>query len=376
MAWMVFEYQLFFPLPTARADLPQALYDLAARDDVRAVFDIPWTSPASKDGLYLQTAHQNPLIAGAVTRGTPVSHAKLWLLQQTLDPALLDAAGVDVIILHKQWGETEAFDEAFTRAQLGEPFYEDDRFALFYAPDPVQLAEFVALPDPQSLTLGAWSSYFYAPEPGWAMWSGTLSGEKVGVEVLLEGERVHDWLIDGETAASLPLWLPSEGYYTATVRLSPDCPADPPPPLRCRPAQLDDLTIGGFVVDDDQPVQFEHGVTLSAAYVPTEASAGGTLPVYLAWQFAEPRSETDVRFVHVISPEGVLAAQLDSSIGAHDASSLWSEQVDIYLPTDLSPGEYLVYAGWYTYPEIVNFCVIENGACTANQALIGGIHLD
>src|SRR5690606_36358684 len=167
IGWIVFEYQLFFPLPAARADLPQALYDLAAREDIRAVFNIPWNSPAGKDALYLQTAHQQPMIAGAVTRGTPVDHAKLWLLQQTLNSALLDAAGVDVIILHRRWAQTEAFDEAFTRAQLGEPFYEDGRFALFYAPDPVEPAEFIALPDPPNLSLGFWYSYFYTPEAGW-----------------------------------------------------------------------------------------------------------------------------------------------------------------------------------------------------------------
>src|SRR5690606_23246575 len=219
------------------------------REDIRAVFNIPWNSPAGKDALYLQTAHQQPMIAGAVTRGTPVDHAKLWLLQQTLNPTLLEAAGVDVIILHRRWAQTEAFDEAFTRAQLGEPFYEDDRFALFYAPDPVESVEFITLPDPPNLSLGFWYSYFYTPEAGWATWHGNLSGENAGVEVLLENQSIHRWIVNGEMSVNLPLWLPSAGYYTAVVRLSPDCPPNPPPPLRCRPARWDNLVIDGFRPD-------------------------------------------------------------------------------------------------------------------------------
>jgi hypothetical protein len=371
MGWI-----MFFPLPTARADLPQALYDLADRDDIRAVFDVPWNSPADKEALYLQTAHQHPLIAGAVTRGTPVDHAKLWLLQQTLDPSLLDAAGVDVIILHRQWVGTEAFDEAFTRAQLGEPFYEDDRFALFYAPDPVEPAAFMALPDPQHLQLGSWSSYLYTPEPSWATWHGALSGADVGVEVLLQDQPVHRWSLGGEMGIILPLWLPSAGYYTATVQLSLDCPSAPPPPLRCRSAQLDGLTIDGFTPATEQsPVTFEHGLTLSAIHVPISAQADSTLSIYLVWRFDEQRSETDVRFVHILSANGDLVAQEDSPIGAPNAGSQWSEQVDISLH-DLPQGEYQVSAGWYTYPDIVNFCVLENGTCVANEVQIGTVRIE
>ena len=375
MGWILFEYQQFFPLPTARADLPQVLYDLAERDDVRAVFDIPWNSTAAKDGLYLQTAHEHPMIAGAVTRGTPVDHAMLWLLQQTLDPALLDAAGVDVIILHKQWVEMEAFDEDFTRAQLGEPFYEDDRFALFYAPVPAAPAEFTALPDPQSLLLGSWSSYFYAPSSGWVDWSAVLQGENVNVELLLEGEGIHRWTLSGETSASLPLWLPTEGYYTAAIQLSPACPSDPAPPLHCQQAQIDGLAISQFAPATNEPVSFERGLTLTAAYMPPQAQAGDNLPVSLVWQFDETRSESDVRFVHVLNANGELVAQVDASIGIRDPNTVWSEQVDVPLPADLTPGEYRVYVGWYTYPEVVNFCVLENGACVRNEALIGTVEI-
>src|SRR5690606_7278065 len=211
-------------------------------------------------------------------------------------------------------------------------------------------------------------------EAGWATWHGNLSGENAGVEVLLENQSIHRWIVNGETSVNLPLWLPSAGYYTAVVRLSPDCPPNPPPPLRCRPARLDNLVIDGFTPDADQPIRFDHGVTLLAANVTQQAD--DLLSIALAWQFDEPRSETDVRVGHVLNAAGELVAQDDSPIGAHEAGSQWSEQMDITLPSDLPAGEYRVYAGWYTYPDIVNFCVLENESCAANEALIGVITLE
>ena len=106
---ILWEYQLFWSgMPTIPGVVPEPIAHLAQRDDVRAVFDIPWEHLLTdKDALFLQTGHQRPLIAGHVTRRTPVNPAKLWLLQATLDPALLNAAGADIIILHKEWDDAE-----------------------------------------------------------------------------------------------------------------------------------------------------------------------------------------------------------------------------------------------------------------------------
>ncbi|MBL8154513.1 MAG: hypothetical protein JNM70_10040, partial [Anaerolineae bacterium] len=68
-ALVLLDVQAFWPLPTYDAHIPQAVHDLAGREDVRAVFDLPWDNLlAAKDALGLQTAHQKPLIAGQVTR--------------------------------------------------------------------------------------------------------------------------------------------------------------------------------------------------------------------------------------------------------------------------------------------------------------------
>jgi hypothetical protein len=61
MALLLVDYQVYWPLPTHSAAIPEAVHTLAERDDVRAILDLPWNNPvAAKDALYLQTAHHKP----------------------------------------------------------------------------------------------------------------------------------------------------------------------------------------------------------------------------------------------------------------------------------------------------------------------------
>lgn len=133
-ALILFDYQQFFPVPTIPAAIPDAIYQIA-QSDARAVFNVPFAHPLTdKDGMYLQTAHQTPIIAGHIARETPLDPARGWLLEGTLDPALLDAAGVDVIILHKDWDDADGVLDARLRAAFGAPIYEDARIARFDLP--------------------------------------------------------------------------------------------------------------------------------------------------------------------------------------------------------------------------------------------------
>lgn len=134
-AGILFEYQTFWPMPLRPAQIPQAVYALQARDDLRAVFNVPYANLlAAKDALYLQTAHHLPLIAGQITRQTPVNPAKLALLEETLDPALLRDAGADIVILHHRRADDNDF-VARVNAQLNEPIFVDERIAIYQVPD-------------------------------------------------------------------------------------------------------------------------------------------------------------------------------------------------------------------------------------------------
>lgn len=131
------EQRWWWPLPMLPAAVPPGIVALADRENVRAVFDIPFAHPLTdKYAMYWQTAHRHPLIGGHVARRTPLEPARGWLLETTLDPALLHAAGIDVVIVHRQWAAANPAVEGRARDRLGDPFYADADVALYAVPVP------------------------------------------------------------------------------------------------------------------------------------------------------------------------------------------------------------------------------------------------
>lgn len=374
MAGIGFEYQVFWPLPLSPAAIPSAIADLAGREDVRAVLDVPWDNlVAAKDGLYLQTAHERPLIAGHVTRSTPVSPAKLTLLQTTLDPPLLRSVGADAVILHREQ-DGDGTLEARARAQLGDPVYEDASLALFLTPQTDAKPAFLALPaSDQTLTAQA-DSYVYAPEDGWITLSADLqAGDARQVSLLLDGVIAGRWTVEGEKAISVPLPVSAGSFGTISLALDPACPAHFDAALECRSVALSKLALDFVPSAAGAAADFEKGVTLAAARVPAEALAGESLAIWLWWQFEQQRSENEVRFVHVTDAAGNVVAQQDNTLGMIAAGESRAEQVELALPADLPPGEYTVSTGWYSYPDITNFCVLRAGACGESVLTLGTV---
>ncbi|MCS7072179.1 MAG: hypothetical protein NZM00_11780, partial [Anaerolinea sp.] len=175
----------FWDLPMTSAAIPQAVYALSDWTDVRAVFDVPWSHPLTdKDAMYLQSAHGHPILGGHVARATPLDPARGWLLETTLEPALLDAAGVDVVIVHRQWADAAGLLEDRARRTLGEPLYADAQIAIFIVPDPVV--------------------------PALLRWRGRFDGRDLVIDVY------------------------ARGFGWRSLRLpAPPCPRDPDPTLYC-----------------------------------------------------------------------------------------------------------------------------------------------
>ncbi len=355
MAAILFDYQWYWPLPTTSAAIPQAVYDLAGRDDLRAVLDLPWDSTlADKEGLYLRTAHQLPLIAGHVTRGTPVSPAKLSLLQSTLDPALLRAVGADVVIWHKHY--TDADTLAFAQQQLGDPLYEDADIAIFQTPETDAAPGFAALlPDVPEIDASA-NTYVYAPEDGWVDLSGMMIADGRRVELYLDDVLVRRWTVDSALDFNVPLPLLAGTFHTATLALDPPCPAAYGPTLVCRGLTLRDLHLGTYQTGGLQGVVFDRGVRLQGSNVEVEDQ---TMIARLWWFFSDARQDTDIRFVHIVDEYGTPVAQDDQTLGALPAETGWTERVAIRLPEDLPAGTYRVYTGWYHYPDLTRFDVFS-----------------
>ena len=375
-AFILWEYQSFWPMPTRPAELPEALYDLRERDDLQAVFNLPYEHLlGAKEALYMQTAHELPLIAGQVTRQTPVNPAKLDILQSTLDPALLQAAGADLIILHRQRAREIGQEglEALAQAQLGDPIYSDDRIALYEVAPALVLPEFAAsIADAAAITDRYEASLFAGPAR-WLDFEALVIAEQRDIDVLLDGQVIQRWQIDGPTQVRLP--IPASDYMRLTLQLNPPCPAQIAPGLLCSSLEVQDAR---FTLSEQAglggPVGFDAGILLSAQQISLVQSEQ-LLRVRLFWRFAEARRDTDIRFIHIIDSAGELVAQQDQSLGTFDAGEIMIESIELNLE-DLPPGEYSIRAGWYDFNSLTNIPTILDGTAASDWADLGSILLD
>jgi hypothetical protein len=360
-ALTLFDYQTYWPLPTFAADIPQPVRALAGRGEVRAVFDVPWENVlAAKDALWLQTGHHKPLIAGHVTRRTPVNPAKLSILQSTLDPALLKAAGADVVIVHKRYKDQLA---AVGRERLGAPIYEDDLLAIFAVPAG-SAPHLVTQVTPLTAIANSAASYLYAPEPGWITLSGGLQADGRTVILRVDGQALRRWHVNGTAAINQPLPISEPGYHTITLAVEPPCPEQFSSALECRSVAVTDLKLDRFQREQlRQPITFERGIRLTHAVAPRDFQPGAKLSFTLLWRFDQPISDQEVRYIHVVDAAGKLVAQIDNPLGAAAAGEQRLDQATITLPGDLKPGAYRVVVGWYTYPDKAIPCVPQMPLC-------------
>lgn len=363
MLVIAFEYQTFFPLPTFSAAIPDAIRDLRDQDDVRAVFDVPYDNLiVAKLGLYLQTAHEQPLIAGQVTRSTPVNPALLTLLQDTLDPALLHAAGADVVLVHRSY-DAGGVIEARALQQLGQPVYTDAVYALFETPETD--AERTPVPPQFRTTTLPSTAYGFSADDGWWQIDARLSatdGERTAV-LLLDGRVIGRWEVTNAIDVSLPVPASAGSFQTLTLALEPPCPTIQDESLACRTFAIESMQTS-FVheVEDSAPIAYQRGIMLEQAG--TSSDEDGNIIVRLAWSFDAPLSETDIRYVHLIDPNGQLVSQSDVTLGEIAAGEMRAEQVTLTRPDDIITGMYTIRAGWYTYPEIAPICPLAAADCT------------
>lgn len=372
---IVVDYQSFWPLPMYDAAIPQAVSDLAKRDDVRAVYDVPWDNLlAAKDALWLQTAHEKPMIGGQVTRRTPVSPAKLTILEQTMNPALLKGAGADVVIVHKFY-DADGKLAANARKMLGEPIYEDDLLALYEVKTTAQPE--LIIPDVRGEIADTKSDYMYIPTGGWLQFAPLAFALDRKFSIALDGNIIHRWLVSidqpgQETGQKLALSIPiiTPGYHTLTWALEPPCPTQYNESMFCRRVTIWDREPKYNFEQAmlPQPINFE-GVQLVTWRVDNRVTQ---VNVDLLWQFDRPRGEQDIRFIKVLDANGKPVTSDDHTLGAQPKGGQWVETVSMGLPADLAAGEYTVYVGWYSYPDMTRFKVLSDvPGAVDNWAQIG-----
>lgn len=377
MGAIFWDYRAFWPMPNVPAEIPSSVYALADRDDIRAIFSVPWDDRIlAKHALYFQTAHEQPIIAGQFIRDTPVNPAKLSILQHTLDAALLKWAGADVVIWHKGGPASETLN-TLTRATLDTPYYEDEQIAIFNVPEPPATPAFTTLLAAQTHLEHRADSYFFAPEAGWVEFTGTLNANGREVTFWLDDQQIYRVHVESETVFRIPLLLREAGFYTARLQAEPPCPAVGSAALTCREVEIEQLALENFAPDptaEDEllEIQFERGLQLVHAQL-GEVHPGEILPLYLWWQFDEPLTDLDVRFVHVLDQNNTLITQSDVGLPVNfDEQSIWAEIPAVRLPDTLAPGIYRVVVGWYSHPAITPIRILtENPQVNGATLLIG-----
>ena len=275
------DYRLHDEFPSLPANIPQAIHDVAARQDVRAVFNAPFDDArAVKLALYLQTAHGKPLFTGRDLRDPALDAARLELLS-SFEPSLLWEAGADMVVVQRQSGfHPRQIDDIRNRArdQLGEPIYEDDRFSVYETPfsrrTPLVLHASRADEDAHVI-------YIYKAQPGWLEFNATLVAVNRRAILSLNGVQLDSVLVNGTIPLSLPLPIARRGYHSFRLDLDPPCPASPNMALLQCPGvsvELDgplQVLSAGAIYD---PLRLEDGIVLAGYYLPRQAWAG--------WRFA------------------------------------------------------------------------------------------
>jgi 4-amino-4-deoxy-L-arabinose transferase-like glycosyltransferase len=130
-----------------------------------------------------------------------------------------------------------------------------------------------------------------------------------------------------------------------------------------------------------EAVSFANGTALLGSGIPETAPAGGTLEVWLAWWGRSlPPSGTDYHFfTHLLDEEGRLRSQHDGAgfpTASWQAGDLVLSRFPIPIPPDLPPGHYSVWAGLYSYPDVVNVPVLDAaGNPTGDRVMLGGVEV-
>ncbi len=376
LAAILFDYQWFWPFPTLNATIPAEIAALGQRDDLRAVLDVPVRNRSpDKEALWLQTAHQLPLLGGHVTRESPANPARLELLEATLDPALLRHAGADIVIVHRRYAGQRQLSKA--EAQLGPAIYQDESLAVYETPA-TEAAPLLHAPLESSLRFKEpFDVPLYAPQDGWLDVSAEMWAGGRDLLLLLDKVPLQRWSWSPQEAdlkhASLP--LRAGAWHMLAFVPEPGCLQAPAVALVCPEEALERFTLE-FVPTAMQQARFAEGVTLLAGSLPARVAVGDELVLRLHWEFAQGRDDLDVRFVHLLDAEGQLVAQSDETLGLLTAGSQRSERISLALPAALPPGEYGAWLGWYRYPQITRLPLLEPADSEGAVLPLGVVRID
>lgn len=368
---LIEDYRLMAEFPTVPAEIPQAIFALSDRRDIRAIYNAPYdNSLAAKEAMLLQTAHGKPLIASHDDqKGTDT--ARLELLA-SFRPSLLSNAHADVVIFNKAHAARSAQMGLLQRARqwLGEPFFEDQRYAVFETPfTPEQTAKLHSTRwDGQTHV-----TYIYKQQPGWMEYSANLEAANRRVHLSLNGTPLETLQVSGRIPVSIPLPIARSGYHTFRIALDPPCPERIDTELLyCQSVDVDSvdtrILTNGAIYD---PIRIADGIVLAGYYLPKQYE--DEVSIRLWWRFESDRSANDVRFVHILDEAGLPVQDRpgDHSFGEIAGGSEVTETL-VLDTSQLADGEYSVLTGWYKLPFAIRYDVLTNVEGAENDTVVLG----
>ena len=129
------------------------------------------------------------------------------------------------------------------------------------------------------------------------------------------------------------------------------------------------------------PWQFDRSFALSGATLPASAAPGDDLPLALQWDALAPPAADYTAFVHLVGPDGTLAAQQDRPpLGGFAPTHAWTpglrllDAFTLALPDDAPPGTYEVRAGLYGADD-ARLPVTRNGEPAGDFAVLGTLEV-
>jgi len=128
-----------------------------------------------------------------------------------------------------------------------------------------------------------------------------------------------------------------------------------------------------------EALRFANGTAFLGYQMDQVVSVGSALEVWLAWWVASPPPPgmSYHFFVHLLDEEGRLRSQHDGAgfpTASWRAGDLVLSRFSVPVPEDLSPGRYAVWAGLYSYPDVVNVPVLDvAGNPAADRVALGDV---
>jgi hypothetical protein len=257
---------------------------------------------------------------------------------------VLDAAGADVIVVHWRTVTDREGTTANLIRRFGEPLYTDTAISVFDVPhtdfgsSPVSTSAgqtiHLYMPDERQLR-------FYVVDEAERQ-IGQMNGM---VSLSLNGKVIRRW--NATTTPDPVISLPP-GYHTLIVDAGILC---------CWGHAPNHYEARG--------VQLGSGMRLESSHF---LALGAELFVDTVWR-AENRFDKDYHyFVHVVDESGTIVAQIDTVPGENtypttewDAPQSWIESAVIPIPESVD-GTLKVFAGWYSYPDLVRLPIEDNAA--------------